>query len=516
MLGHRALTVEDYLETLKRRWRLLLLPVVIFPLLGFGITFFVPSQYVSQTLVLVEQQKVPDDYVKPIVTGDVSERLASMKEQILSRSLLQPIIERFALFGNGGMQMDERIDRTRKAISIKPIHSDVSHTEGLPGFFISFTAQTPRLAQQVCGEISELFVRENVHAREQSAEGTTTFLKQQLEDAKRSLDDQDRKLANFQRKYVGKLPGQEQSNINMLTSLNTQLEATTQALSRMYQDKTYEEAMLAQQSQQLLPTNQTSIVTREDGQTQLQQMLAQEAELETRYTPDHPDVIELRHNIEELKRKLAQPVPHSAPPPVTSAIRSEPAQVQQLRAQLRSLEIGIAEKKDEQALVQQQIRLYQDRIQSSPMVQEEFKQVTRDYQTAQQFYDDLLTKKNHSEMASDLERQRQGEQFRVVDAPNLPDQPSFPKRWVFALGGLFTGICLGTGLTAFLEYRDTALRTERDVFAFTNLPTLALISKIDIGSDAGARQRPKRRGRRVTVSIAPMGEPLIRSVGEHV
>jgi uncharacterized protein involved in exopolysaccharide biosynthesis len=265
-----------------------------------------------------------------------------------------------------------------------------------------------------------------------------------------------------------------------------------------------------------VPANPTSI-TREDGQTQLQQMLAQEAELETRYTPDHPDVIELRNHIEELKQKLARPVPHSAtPPPPASTVRSEPNELQQLRAQLRSLEIGIAEKKDEQTHIQEQIRLYQDRIQSSPMVQEEFKQVTRDYQTAQQFYDDLLSKKNHSEMASDLERRQQGEQFRVVDAPNLPDEPSFPKRWVFAFGGLFTGICLGAGLTAFLEYRDTALRTERDVFAFTNLPTLALISKIDPGSHAGAGQKPKRPGGSAVLGIAPASGPLIGSVGEHV
>jgi polysaccharide chain length determinant protein (PEP-CTERM system associated) len=513
MLGHRELTVEDYLEIWKRRRVLLLLPLVLFPLLALGIAYLVPPKYVSQTLVLVQQQKVPDDYVKPIVTGDISERLASMKEQILSRSLLQPIIERFGLFADHGMQMDERIDRTRNAISIKPIHSDVSRTEGLPGFFISFTANKPRLAQQVCGEISELFVRENVHAREQSADGTTEFLKQQLADAKRSLDDQDRKLANFQRKYVGKLPGQEQTSMNMLASLNTQLEATTQALSRMHQDKSYEEAMLAQQTQQLLPANQAS-VPREDRQAQLQQMLAQEAELETRYTPDHPDVIALRNSIEEFKQKLAQPVPHTATP--VNTVRTEPAQVQQLRAQLRSIEIGIAEKKDEQALIQQQIRLYQDRIQSSPMVQEEFKQVTRDYQTAQQFYDDLLSKKNHSEMASSLERRQQGEQFRVMDAPNLPDEPSFPKRWVFALGGVFVGMVLGTSLAAFLEYRDTALRTERDVLAFTNLPTLALISRIDSGSAKARKSKPQRPSRNATLSIAPTRGPLMGSAGEHV
>ena len=93
MLGHRALTVQDYTTILKRRWWIIAIPAIIFPIIGYGITFLVKPQYVSQTLVLVEQQKVPESYVKAVVTEDLSGRLASMKEQITSRSRLQPIIE---------------------------------------------------------------------------------------------------------------------------------------------------------------------------------------------------------------------------------------------------------------------------------------------------------------------------------------------------------------------------------------------------------------------------------------
>jgi polysaccharide chain length determinant protein (PEP-CTERM system associated) len=509
MLGHRALTYEDYIAILRRRRWLLLMPALVLPFIGLGVTFLVPPQYVSQTLVLVEQQQIPDDYVKPIVSQDWNARLASMKEQILSRSLLQPIIERFGVYADRKVPMEERVDLTRKAISIKPIHSEAG-TNGLPGFFIAFTATKPRLAQQVCGEISSLFVRENLRAREQTAEGTTDFLKGQLADAKKNLDDQDQKLAIFQRKYIGKLPGQEQPNMNMLTSLDTQLDATTQELARMQQDKSYEEAMLAQQTRDLPPPTQAGPPP-EDRQAELDKMLAAEADLETRYTPDHPDVVALRHNIDELKRSIAKPAVTAAPSPQLVA-RPEPIQIQQLRAQLRSLDQGIADKKQEQARIEQQIGLYQDRIQSSPMVQEEFKQITRDYVTAQKFYDDLLTKKNHSEMAADLERRQQGEQFRVMDAPNLPEEPSFPKRWLFMCAGLVAGLCLGVMFTAFVEYRDTALRTERDVYAFTKLPTLGVISLIATNRTPQSAKQSKPSSPASPLSVTPIQEGL----GGHV
>src|SRR5258708_1608129 len=291
MLGHRALTLQDYTTILKRRWWIIAIPAIIFPIVGFGITFLVQPEYLSQTLVLVEQQKVPESYVKAVVTEDLSGRLASMKEQILSRSRLQPIIERFNLFANAGLSMDDRIDRTRKNIGIAPIQSEIARTNGLPGFFISFKASDPRTAQLVCGEIQSLFVSENLSDRAASAAGTTDFLKGQLADAKAKLDEQDEKLRKFQQAYIGKLPGAEASNINMMTTLNTQLDAANQALAPMEQDQNYAESILALQIQ-----NQGTQAPEHGGpapqaqQAELQQLLAQEAALTSRYTDDHTAV----------------------------------------------------------------------------------------------------------------------------------------------------------------------------------------------------------------------------------
>ena len=437
---------------------------------------------------------MPDEYVKPVISTDLDSRLSSMKEQILSRSRIQPIIEKYNLYNSRGATMDDRVDQTRKVIDIKPIRSAITNNKGLPGFFITFTASDAHTAQLVCGEITSLFLNENLRSREASAEGTTDFLKGQLADAKRSLDEQDAKLAAFQRQYFGKLPGEEATNMNMLNSLNTQLEAATQDLARMEQDKTFAESMMAQLQANAAPTPGLGSAASEvplsaiqspavqAKQKQLNQLQDKEADLISQYTPNHPDVIAIRRQISDLKKELAEPA-SSAPVSMGggggSAVAprtTDSLQMQQLRSQIRAADIGIQEKRREQQAIQAKLGMYQERIQSSPQVAEEYKDLTRDYATAQKFYDELDAKMSHSKMATDLERRQEGEQFRVMDEPNLPDAPSFPNIWIFSAGGLGIGLFIGLGIAAFQEYKDTSLRNERDVWAFTRLPTLGMIA----------------------------------------
>lgn len=508
MLGHRALSTEDYFDILSRRKWVIAAPLIIVPILAIIATFIIPAQYVSQTLVLIEGQKVSDEYVKPVIDSDLDSRLASMQEQILSRSRIQPIIERYNLYASSHMTMDERVEQARKAIVIKPIHSEIAHS-GLPGFKIFFTAADPHSAQLVCGEITSLFLSENLRSREDSALGTTDFLKGQLEDAKRNLDEHDAKLAAFQREYGGKLPGEQASNVSMLSSLNTQLEAATQALARQQQDRAYIESMLAQQVQsgqpvsgELSPSNSSDSATYQQlgtpqQQQELQGLTSQEADLLNHYTADYPDVVAVRRKIAELKKQM-QPITYRAPgspAAISTPRRGESIAVQQLRSQIRAIDVGIEEKRKEQAGIQANLHMYQDRISSSPQVQEQYSELTRDYQTAQTFYDDLLTKMNHSKMATDLEKRQEGEQFRVMDQPNLPDGPTFPNKFIFGFGGLFGGLLIGLGIVAILEFQDTSLRSERDVWAFTKLPTLAVIAFADprktTASEGGLLKRLK-------------------------
>jgi polysaccharide chain length determinant protein (PEP-CTERM system associated) len=491
MLGHRELTMQDYMEMLKRRFWLLLTLPVLFLVGGFGISHLVTPQYMSQTLVIIEQQKVPEDYVKSVISEDLDERLASMKEQILSRSRIQPIIERYNLFPDSKYTMDDRVEMTQKAIGVKPIPSA---TGGMPGFFITFRAQDPRTAQQVCSEITSLFITENLSVREQSAEGTTDFLKQQLADSKAKLDEQDAKLAAFQQKYIGRLPEQESSNANTLQALTTQLDAATQSVNHAQQNVTFLEAMVSQQTREQSRPDGAGGPSTDERRVQLKALLTQKQELETLYTPDYPDVVAITRKIADLQAEIAhmpaQPAA-STPPPAATASAPESPQLQQLRAQLHAAQQSMAEAKQQQSAIEGRVRDYEAKIESSPVIEEEYKQITRDHETALQFYNTLLTKMNESSMATALERRQQGEQFRLMDAANLPQEPTSPNRVVFAGGGFGIGLVLGLLIAGLLEYRDTSVRNERDIFAFTKLPTLAIIAHMD-----GISQQAPEPGRK--------------------
>jgi polysaccharide chain length determinant protein (PEP-CTERM system associated) len=479
MLGHRELTMEDYVDMLRRRIWLILGSAIGFLVIAIVFSYVIPPKFQSQTLILIEQQKVPEDYVKPVVEQDLSGRLASMREQILSRSRLEPIITRLNLFAQGGANMDTRVAMTQKAIGIKPIPSGQSG--GIPGFFVTFTDRDAHVAQQVCGEITSLFVTENLSAREASAEGTTAFLKQQLDDSKKNLDAQDARLAAFQQKYFGSLPDQQQSNSNTLSALTTQLDATTQSLSRQQQNVTFLQAMVSQQQHELQNSEPAAVSAAVDERkVQLKALIQQKQALLAQYTPDHPDVVEVSRKIKDLQAQIAraenEPATMSSP---TSIRRPDPPQLQQLKAQLRAAQEAMEDAKREQSRIGQQVRAYEGRLASTPQVEEEYKQITRDHETALEFYNSLLKKMNESSMATALEQRQQGEQFRVMDAPNLPEDPIFPNRTKFAIGGLVAGLFLGLSLAAFFEYRDTALRTEKDIWAFTKLSTLGVISHVD-------------------------------------
>jgi polysaccharide chain length determinant protein (PEP-CTERM system associated) len=486
MLGHRELTMQDYTGILKRRFWLILISATLFLGVGIGLTHIIPPQYESKTLVLIERQKVPENYVMPVVTEDLGSRLASMREQILSRSRIQPIIEKFNLYAGRENTMDDRVEMTQKAIGIAPIPSSNPALSGMPGFFISFKAPDARTAQQVCGEITSLFVSENLSAREQSAEGTTDFLKQQLADAKAKLDDQDAKLAAFEQRNFGMLPEQGGANMNTLQALTTHLDAVNQSLERTQQDVTFLQAMVTQQAQDPQNTELGSPqVSVDERETELKALIKQKQALEAQYTPDHPDVVAISREIADLRAEIArasaEPAPASSPasaPTASTASRSDPPRLQQLKAQLRAAQAATAAAKQEQTRIEQLIRTYESRIQARPQVEAEHEQLTRDHQTALEFYNSLLRKINESSMATALEQAQQGEQFRVLDPANLPDEPTFPNPFVFAGGGFALGLLLGLLIAALLEYRDTSLRSERDIWAFTKLPTLAVISRI--------------------------------------
>jgi len=252
MSKHRPFTPGDYGAMLRRRWLLILLPTLFGPAIGYGVSLLFHSRYTSHSLLLIEPQRVPDSYVKPVITEDLNQRVENIQEQTLSRTRLQPLVERYGLFKDQAPRktMEELVAMLQKAIELTPIKPIVrSREEIVPGFQIDVTLDDPRVAQQVCADVVSMFVDEDLRQREHTAQGTTSFLQSQLDDAKRNLDQQDAKLAAFKRKYTGMLPDQMQTSLTLLTTLQSQLTAVTQALNRAQQDKAYTDSVIEQQVQ---------------------------------------------------------------------------------------------------------------------------------------------------------------------------------------------------------------------------------------------------------------------------
>jgi len=541
MLGHAEFTAGDYLAILRRRIWLIAIPLVVGPLAGYGISLLFAPRYTSQSLILIEQPRVPENFVPSVVTTDLFERLTAMEGQILSRKALQPLVERYDLYhdeAQRGTPMEDRVDEMRQSIAVEivqdfsaqstapqsffsrvlslgstkkagpptPPPTNRKGQEVVAGFAISFTTDKPRVAQQVCADITTMFYNENTVQREQSAQGTTDFLSSQLEAAKRQLDEQDRKLAVFKRLHFGTLPEDQQANLQLLTTFNTQLGTISELISRAEQDKAYAESLLAQQVAAWQASS--SALNPQDPQALQKQINALKEALgvaEGRYTADHPDIIKLKTNIAQLEKQLAE---SAAPGPKAAGAKPveknvEPAQLQQLRAQVHQAEQTVRARTQEQDRLRKQIQLYQARIQGTPQVEEEFKNLTRDYQTALKFYDDLLAKRSQSQMSTDLEHRQQGEQFKVVDSATLPDVPSFPDRLLFALGGFGGGLALGFLIALLVEMQDKSLRTDRDVKHYLGLPTLVMVPTLESGENGPARfWRRRSKGRKLPAGQA--------------
>jgi polysaccharide chain length determinant protein (PEP-CTERM system associated) len=479
----REFTPQDFLAMLRRRWPICVYMASVGLVIGIALAFLLPKRYESKTIVLVEQPSVSATYVPAAVSEDWNSRLASMQQQILSRTRLSDVIQKLNLYPNdvGHASMDELVDRLGKDIDVvpmEPIEGDPDRS--LPGFDVTVTYQDPGHAQQICQEITSMFMEENTRAREAQSANTTDFLAQQLQEAKAKLDDQDAKLADFKQHNLGALPDEEQTNLNLLMGYNTQLEAATQNVGRLQQEKTFDESLLAQQLAAFKQSQTSQDPT--TLETQKQAAEARLAALRAQYTDEYPDVVKAQEDLDAINQRIA--AAQQAGPTDTGAAAEkpnvmDPQSIQQLRAQVHQADVAVDEAIKQEQSLQGQIGALQSRLKASPEVEEDFKDITRDYQTALDFYNDLLKKHDEAAEATDLEHEQEGEQFVFLDPPNLPSHASFPNPLLFAAGGLGGGLALGLGIIAFFLIQDSTLHTDHDVEAMLHVPAIAMIPQYD-------------------------------------
>jgi len=488
MITNRELTMQDYVGMLRRRAWIIVIPARLAPVAGYLVSYAFPPKYTAQSVVMIEGQKVPESMVQPVVSTDYTSRVSTLQQQILAESKLRPVVER-VFPQKTPAEAGAMIDAIRANMSVEPVPSDLligtttakggtkkPTTSPFPGFYVKYTAPNAREAQTICNELTTLMVDENARQLAEAATGTSEVLNRGIEDAKNNLDSMDAKLAEFKKQYGGQLPGDEENNLKILTGLNSQLEANTQTLNRAQQDKAYTSSILAQQLTAW--KNSQNTTSPETLQKQLSELQTELLQLKSKYTDDHPDVIKAKADIEGVKKKLADINKGSATATDESNEKIsliEPAEIRQLRLQLHQYEDLINAATRDQKRLQQEIATYQSRVSLSPAIEEQYKQLTRDYDNAQKNYEELLAKKSSADLTVKMNNQAVGERMFPLSTAELPDSPSFPNRLFFALGGLAAGLAIGAGIALLLELKDNSIRNERDAEAVLELPTLIAV-----------------------------------------
>jgi polysaccharide chain length determinant protein (PEP-CTERM system associated) len=505
---------EDFLEIVARRRWLIVVPFVLVAAGTMAVSSLLPNRYRSESLIIVIPQRVPESFVRSTITSEVDQRLQAISQQILSRTRLERIILDLNLYPEQrrvGM-MEDIVQRMRlQDISIN-IARGPRRSEDSASFRVGFAYSDARTAMRVTERLASLFIEENLRDREILAEGTDQFLESQLEEARRQLLENERKLAEYKTRFMGQLPSQLQSNLQVLQNAQQQLQTMSDSLLRDRDQKVMLEGMLAEVVAQP-PAARVSTGSREGTRTttpvtaeaQLEAARQALAELSLRLKPEHPDMVRAQRAVRELEQKAAaealkQPLSpegtlgaaSNAPEDVARARR-----ITELRSQIGTLQNQIAAKEREQGQLKDTIRTYQARVEAAPGRESEMVSITRDYETLKERYTQLLSKREDARIAANLERRQIGEQFKVIDPARLPERPESPDRARINLMGAIAGLILGFGFAALREYRDTSLRKEDDVIVALALPVLASIPQM-----LTTVERARQRRRRLALSVA--------------
>jgi len=481
----------------RRRWQFLV-PFFCGWLLVWGVSWLIPSTYRSGTLILVEQPSVPEKYVVSNIDTGIQQQLDSITQQILSRTRLLRIIDSLGLYAEDRKHksQDELVEQMRKNIEIELSHGD---DRKLSAFNIYYANSDPKMAQLATAELANLFIAENLEQRQKRSENTTNFLEDQLEQARAKLAQQEAKVRVFKDQHLGELPTQTGSNLQILTGLQNQMQANEDSLNRAKQQNTYLESLLNQYRalDSASKPGEAGPVGLAEIDKELDQLKAQLADLTSHYTDKHPDVRKTREQIAQVEKTreriiaaMKRGANDSSPEPVATApLDPKSAPMLELESQLKANRLEIANREAEIKDEQSKISQYQSRLNMAPLMEQQFADITRDYEQSKTDYESLLAKKNQSEMSTDLEKTQQGEHFRMLDPPNLPVRPYKPNRLQLCGLGLAVGLVLGGGFAFGQEKLSGKIYSEREIKKLVPFEVFAEIPPIESLEEQSSHRR---------------------------
>lgn len=480
-------SLNDYWAILLRRKWWIIGSIVGISSIVLLASMRLPKLYKSQTVILVQPQKLPDEYVKATVTTDVTDQLETISEEVMSSSRLAMIVDQLDLYPSLRQKrsMDDIIAMMRKDITVEVLTEGNSERHGAGAFSITYMASSPDAARDVTRKLADLFIQENLGSREQQAKRAQQFLAAEAEKARQQLEAQEAKIKAFNAKHMGALPEQEQTNLQLMSQYQQLEQSNSEAMARAAEQRTYLQSMvnIAGKKEKKLPPPPSPT------QLELQKKKQELAAARQKYTDSFPDVVRLKGEAAALQQQVNM---EPAPAPVETS--AEPNQTDQFHGQIASLNQEISTRNSKESELEGQIHGLQARIQVLPQVQSEFADLNRDYQEMQKNYQSLLEKQSASGMAAEMEQHAENDQFQVLDPANLPSKPFWPNLAMINGAGFMASVLVGLMLALFFELRDVAIRDARDVEQYLSLPIISSIPHISsvLAGPQSGRQLPAK------------------------
>ncbi|HSB62483.1 MAG TPA: XrtA system polysaccharide chain length determinant [Vicinamibacteria bacterium] len=441
-------------------------------------TLSLPSLYRATATVLVERQQVSEAFVRPSVTAELETRIQTIQQKVMSRERLSELVTRLGLYPElrAVEPMDAVVERMRREVSLALRGAEqTSGRNATIAFALSYTGRDPRTVAQVANTLAGFYVEENRKSREGQAARTAGFLRAQLAEAKRELDEKERRTRAFHSRYGGELPDQTAVNLATLERLNTQLRLNGEHQIRAMERRELLEARLAADG------SGPAAAPSDTPEAQLLTLRQELAELRRQYSDRYPDVVRVRAAIAALEEDIAQGRAGGG----SRGPALDP--VQRLRQGLREAGQELESLKEEEASLRRLLAQYDARIENAPRRQQELQQLTREYDVTNERYQTLLKRYEEAQLAESLEQGHDVEQFRLLDPALPPARPAAPNRPWLLLMGLLASVALGVGSIVAAEKLDTTFHSVDDLRAFTAMPVLATIPLIPTA--AGTRRQ---------------------------
>lgn len=535
--------IVDYLRVIKSRKKFFIIPALLVFLVAVAIARLLPPIFESTSTVLIEEQQIPPEFVRSTVTGFADQRIQSLTQQILSRTRLWEIIQQFNLYADlkEKLTREEIIKKMLDSIKLETIGANIAErSKSKTGptststitiaFAISYRGGDPEKVQKVVGTLASLYLEQNLKLREQQAKTTTQFLEAELKELQERIRGLGEQVTNFKNAHEGVTPDLYQFNLSQAERLENELKQVDNSIQAVQDRKIYLEGQLTT----VKPDTPIIGGTGErvmDPQTRLRSLEVQLADLQSKFSDDHPDIRKVRREMVELKKMVGQTSgsaslrrqkltqikaelaqkqgKYSEEHPDIRKLKSEIARLEQepekasappvtepenpayisLTTQVQAANNEIASLQRQRAALKEKVQMYHLRLENTPKLEQEYLALQRDYNNAQSKYQEVLNKILESRISEGMEEHQKGEKFTIVDPASFPEKPVSPQRWLIALAGLIMSLGSGFGSVALVEHLDHSVKTSDELARLTGLPVLGSIARIRTTEDVSQTQR---------------------------